>query len=69
MFGNFFHKMASPPWFYRISGKLVPWFGAACALVTLYGLYGGLVLAPADPATRARPRHRSPQPDRAASTR
>ncbi len=48
MFGNFFHKMASPPWFYRISGKLVPWFGAACALLTLYGLYGGLVLAPAD---------------------
>jgi heme exporter protein C len=48
MFGNFFHKMASPPWFYRISGKLVPWFGAACALLMLYGLYGGLVLAPAD---------------------
>ena len=48
MFGNFFHKMASPPWFYRISGKLVPWFGAACALLLLYGLYGGLVLAPAD---------------------
>ena len=48
MFGNFFHKMASPPWFYRISGKLVPWVGAACALLLLYGLYGGLVLAPAD---------------------
>ena len=48
MFGNFFHKMASPPWFYRIAGKLVPWFGAACALLLLYGLYGGLVLAPAD---------------------
>ena len=48
MFGNFFHKMASPPWFYRFSGKLIPWFGAACALVLLYGLYGGLVLAPAD---------------------
>jgi heme exporter protein C len=48
MFGNFFHKMASPPWFYRISGRLVPWFGAACALLMLYGLYGGLVLAPAD---------------------
>jgi heme exporter protein C len=48
MFGNFFHKMASPPWFYRISGKLIPWVGAACALLLLYGLYGGLVLAPAD---------------------
>jgi heme exporter protein C len=48
MFGNFFHKMASPPWFYRISGKLVPWIGAVCALLMIYGLYGGLVLAPAD---------------------
>ena len=48
MFGNFFHKMASPPWFYRISGKLIPWVGAAFALLLLYGLYGGLVLAPAD---------------------
>ena len=48
MFGNFFHRMASPPWFYRISGKLIPWVGAACALLLLYGLYGGLVLAPAD---------------------
>jgi heme exporter protein C len=48
MFGNFFHKMASPPWFYRISGKLIPWVGAICALLLLYGLYGALVLAPAD---------------------
>jgi heme exporter protein C len=48
MFGNFFHKMASPPWFYRISGKLIPWVGTAFALLLLYGLYGGLVLAPAD---------------------
>jgi heme exporter protein C len=48
MFGNFFHKMASPPWFYRISGKLIPWVGAICAILLLYGLYGALVLAPAD---------------------
>ena len=48
MFGNFFHKMASPPWFYRISGRLIPWVGAICALLLLYGLYGALVLAPAD---------------------
>jgi len=48
MFGNFFHKMASPPWFYRISGRLIPWIGALCALLLAYGLYGGLVLAPAD---------------------
>jgi len=48
MFGNFFHKMASPPWFYRISGRLIPWVGGLCALLLAYGLYGGLVLAPAD---------------------
>jgi heme exporter protein C len=48
MFGNFFHKMASPPWFYRISGRMIPWIGALCALLLAYGLYGGLVLAPAD---------------------
>jgi heme exporter protein C len=48
MFGNFFHKMASPPWFYRISGRMIPWIGALCALLLAYGLYGGLVLAPPD---------------------
>jgi heme exporter protein C len=48
IFGNFFHKMASPPWFYRVSGKIVPWVGVAFALLLAWGLYGGLYLAPAD---------------------
>jgi heme exporter protein C len=48
IFGKFFHKLASPPWFYRFSGRLLPWLGALCAILIAYGLYGGLVLAPAD---------------------
>jgi len=48
IFGNFFHKMASPPWFYRVSGKMIPWFGGAFALLLIWGLYAGLYLAPAD---------------------
>ena len=48
IFGKFFHKMASPPWFYRVSGKIVPWVGVAFALLLAWGLYGGLYLAPAD---------------------
>jgi heme exporter protein C len=48
IFGKFFHKLASPPWFYRFSGRLLPWLGALCAVLIAYGLYGGLVLAPAD---------------------
>jgi heme exporter protein C len=45
---KFIHKFASPKYFYRISGKIIPWTGWACLLLILYGLYGGLVLAPAD---------------------
>ena len=48
IFGKFFHKLASPPWFYRISGSLLPWVGALCIALLAYGLYGGLVLAPPD---------------------
>ena len=43
-----FHKIGSPPTFYRIAGALAPWcFGIAIALGAL-ALYGGLVLAPRD---------------------
>src|SRR5450759_647253 len=43
-----FHKIGSPPTFYRIAGALAPWwYGAALALGAV-GLYGGLVLAPTD---------------------
>lgn len=43
-----FHKFGSPPTFYRVTGLLIPWLFAAAVLVGLVGLYGGLVLAPAD---------------------
>ena len=45
---NFLHKMASPRYFHRITGRMVPWLGAITLLLILAGLYGGLVLAPAD---------------------
>jgi len=48
MFNNFFHKMASPKYFYAFSGRLIPWLGAAFIVVTLAGLYYGLVKAPPD---------------------
>ncbi len=43
-----FHKLGSPPHFYRIAGKWIPWLTGLFVLFSLAGLYGGLVLAPAD---------------------
>ncbi len=45
---TFFHKLGSPPYFYRIAGRLIPWLGWVCAGLLVAGLYGGLVLAPPD---------------------
>ena len=45
---TFFHKMGSPPYFYALAGKLIPWLGWICAGLLAAGLYGGLVLAPPD---------------------
>jgi heme exporter protein C len=45
---TWFHKLSSPPHFYRIAGKMIPWFAIPAALLMTYGLYAGLVLAPAD---------------------
>ena len=42
------HKFASPPHAYRIAGVLAPWFGWPAFVLIVAGLYGGLVLAPAD---------------------
>jgi heme exporter protein C len=44
----FVHKMGSPPWFYRFSGKLLPWAWAIFIILAGIGLYLGLVKAPAD---------------------
>jgi len=45
---QFLHKLASPKYFYDISGKLIPWLGGLTALTLLGGLYFGLVKAPPD---------------------
>jgi len=45
---KWFHTMASSAWFYRFSGKIIPWLMAIFAVLFLYGLYGGLITAPAD---------------------
>ncbi len=45
---TWFHKLASPPHFYRIAGALLPWISWAALLLLGAGLIGGLVLAPAD---------------------
>ena len=47
-FVKWFHRLGSPPWFYRVSGKLIPWMSLLCAALIIYGLYGGLVVAPPD---------------------
>ena len=48
MITAFFHKLSSPKYFYGIAGRWIPWLGGACLLLTLAGLYQGLVVAPTD---------------------
>ena len=45
---TWFHKLASPPHAYRIAARLLPWFAWPAGALIVVGLYGGLVLAPAD---------------------
>ncbi len=45
---TFFHRLASPRYFYELAGKLVPWLGWGTALFLVAGLYGGLWFAPPD---------------------
>jgi heme exporter protein C len=42
------HRFGSPPFIYRLAGRLAPWFGVLCLLFLIAGLYLGLVRAPAD---------------------
>jgi len=44
----FFHKWASPRYFYRLSGAVIPWLSALTLLLLLGGLYLGLFVAPPD---------------------
>ena len=43
-----FNQYASPKRFYELAAILTPWFAWASILLLVAGLYGGLVLAPAD---------------------
>jgi len=45
---TWFHKLGSPKWFYDISGRWLPWLGAAAALLIGVGTLWGLAFAPAD---------------------
>jgi heme exporter protein C len=45
---TWFHKLASPPHFYRLAATLTPWFGWPALVLIVTALYGGLVLAPPD---------------------
>src|ERR1700761_5988695 len=43
-----FHKFGSPPYFYRVAGRWMPWLYAIAFALGAWGLYGGLFIAPAD---------------------
>jgi heme exporter protein C len=43
-----FHKLGSPPYFYKFAGRLLPWLYAVALITGAVGFYGGLVIAPAD---------------------
>lgn len=45
---KFFHKLASPPHFYRIAKSMLPWFAVPGLLLIAYGVYAGLFIAPPD---------------------
>jgi heme exporter protein C len=45
---HWLYRLSSPPTFYRFAGAVRPWCLALALLGTVIGLYGGLVLAPAD---------------------
>lgn len=48
MIMKWLHKFSSPPYFYALSGKLIKWLSVLLVVFLAAGLYGGLVLAPAD---------------------
>jgi len=45
---KFFHKLASPPHFYRLAAVFSPWFAVPGIALIAYGVYAGLFLAPMD---------------------
>ena len=45
---RFYHRMASPPHFYYLTDKFLPWLILIFIVLLSAGLYGGLYLAPTD---------------------
>jgi len=45
---QWFHRLGSPRWFYRASGKWLPWLSAAALVLLLVGTVWGLGFAPRD---------------------
>lgn len=45
---NWMYALASPKYFYELSGKCLPWLYVITAALFIYGLIGGLYLAPPD---------------------
>ena len=45
---TFFHKLASPPHFYDLAAKFIPWFAVIGAVPIIYGTTAGLFFAPMD---------------------
>ena len=43
-----FHRLGSPPSFYRFAERLAPWLGGIALLLIAYAWFAGLVLAPPD---------------------
>ena len=43
-----FHKLGSPPYFYRFAGRWLPWLYTTALLAAAIGFYGALFTAPAD---------------------
>ncbi len=42
------HRLASPPHFYGLAERMIPWFAMPGLLLIGYGAYAGLFVAPAD---------------------
>jgi heme exporter protein C len=45
---HFFNQLISPKKFFQLSNALLPWLTLLFAISVSYGIYGGLILAPAD---------------------
>ncbi len=45
---TWFHRLASPPTFYRLAERYAPWVGLLAAALMAWGWIGGLVFAPPD---------------------